>query len=447
MNVTVFGTGYVGLTQAVCLAEVGHLVCCVDINEARIALLNDGKSPIYEPGLDVLLTKNLAAGRLQFTVDAAQAVQFARLIFIAVGTPPQEDGSADLSQVLTVVDSIASHSEYSKLIVNKSTSPVGTVAMIEERLRQTAIGKSGGLVFQVASNPEFLKEGSALGDCMRPERIIIGTDSPEMVEVLRELYQPFSRNHEKIMVMDARSAELTKYAANGMLATKISFINEMANLAERVGADIEMVRRGIGSDPRIGYDFIYPGCGFGGSCFPKDLQALQYVAQGLGFQPRLLQAVEAVNHAQKQRLFEKISAHYQGALAGKTFALWGLAFKPGTDDMRDAPSRVLLEALWQAGARVQAYDPEAMDEARRLFGERADLRLTTTKEQALEGANALVIVTEWPDFRVPDTRLFKARLADQVIFDGRNLFEPAALAAAGITYYGIGRGCTAEALA
>src|SRR5690606_25641800 len=262
-----------------------------------------------------------------------------------------------------------------------------------------------------------------------------------------ELYQPFSRNHEKIMVMDARSAELTKYAANGMLATKISFINEMANLAERVGADIEMVRRGIGSDPRIGYDFIYPGCGFGGSCFPKDLQALQYVAQGLGFQPRLLQAVEAVNHAQKQRLFEKISAHYQGALAGKTFALWGLAFKPGTDDMRDAPSRVLLEALWQAGARVQAYDPEAMDEARRLFGERADLRLTTTKEQALEGANALVIVTEWPDCRVPDTRLFKARLADQVIFDGRNLFEPAALAAAGITYYGIGRGCTAEALA
>mgnify|MGYP000850998895 CR=1 FL=1 len=447
MKVTVFGTGYVGLTQAVCLAEVGHSVCCVDIDAARIERLNAGQSPIYEPGLASLITKNLAAGRLQFTVDAERAVRFARLIFIAVGTPPLADGSADLRQVFAVVDSIAAHSEQAKLIVNKSTSPVGTVDRIAAHLREAAAGKPWADDFRVASNPEFLKEGCAVDDCMRPERIIIGTDSPELVAVLRELYQPFSRNHEKIMVMDARSAELTKYAANCMLATKISFINEIANLAERLGADIEMVRRGIGSDSRIGYDFIYAGCGFGGSCFPKDIQALQQIAQGLGYQPRLLQAVEAVNAAQKQRLFEKVSAHYGGNLRGRTFALWGLAFKPNTDGMRDAPSRELLAALWQAGAQVQAFDPEAMDEARRLFGARDDLRLTASKEEALEGADALLIVTEWQDFRVLDEELVKAKLADRVIFDGRNLFEPATLAAAGITYYGIGRGCSVEGAA
>lgn len=444
MKVTVFGTGYVGLTQAVCLAEVGHSVCCVDINAERIARLNEGQSPIYEPGLAELITKNLAAGRLQFTVDAVRAVHFAQLIFIAVGTPPLDDGGADLRQVFAVVDSIAAHSEQAKLIVNKSTSPVGTVDRIATHLRQAAEGKPWADDFQVASNPEFLKEGCAVDDCMRPERIIIGTDSPALVAALRELYQPFSRNHEKIMVMDARSAELTKYAANCMLATKISFINEMANLAERLGADIEMVRRGIGSDSRIGYDFIYAGCGFGGSCFPKDIQALQHIARSLDYQPRLLQAVEEVNAAQKQRLFEKVSAHYQGDLRGKTFALWGLAFKPNTDDMRDAPSRELLAALWQAGARVQAFDPKAMDEARHLFGERDDLVLTASKEEALEGADALLIVTEWQDFRVLDSELIKAKVSGRVVFDGRNLFEPATLAAAGISYYGIGRGCRTE---
>ena len=371
-------------------------------------------------------------------------MHFANLIFIAVGTPPLEDGSADLRQVFAVVDSIVAHSEQAKLIVNKSTAPVGTVDLIRERIRQAAAGKPWAGEFQVASNPEFLKEGCALDDCMRPERIIIGTDSPEVVAVLRELYQPFSRNHEKIMVMDAHSAELTKYAANCMLATKISFINEIANLAERLGADIEMVRRGIGSDSRIGYDFIYAGCGFGGSCFPKDIQALQQIAHGVDYQPRLLQAVEEINAAQKLRLFEKINAHYHGDLRGRTFALWGLAFKPNTDDMRDAPSRVLLAALWQAGARVRAFDPEAMDEARHLFGARDDLLLTASKEEALEGADALLIVTEWQDFRVLDIELIKARLADRAVFDGRNLFEPSALAAAGITYYGIGRGCRVE---
>lgn len=444
MKVTVFGTGYVGLTQAVCLAEVGHTVCCVDINAERVARLNEGHSPIYEPGLAPLITKNLAAKRLQFTTDAAYGVGFAELIFIAVGTPPMDDGSADLRQVFAVVDTIASHSQRAKLVVNKSTSPIGTVDRIRARLHEAAAGKPWAADFQVASNPEFLKEGCAVEDCMRPERIVIGTDSPAMVEVLRELYQPFSRNHEKIMVMDARSAELTKYAANCMLATKISFINEIANLAEKLGADIEMVRRGIGSDSRIGYHFIYPGCGYGGSCFPKDIQALQHIARELGYEPRLLQAVDEVNDAQKHRLFAKIRAHYRGDLAGKTFALWGLAFKPNTDDMRDAPSRVLLEALWAAGAKVRAFDPEAMNEARHIFGERDDLTLVASKEEALEGADALLIVTEWQDFRVLDAELVKAKIADRVIFDGRNLFEPARLAAEGLAYYAIGRGQRAE---
>ena len=444
MKVTVFGTGYVGLTQAVCLAEVGHTVCCVDINAERVARLNEGHSPIYEPGLAPLITKNLAAKRLQFTTDAAYGVGFAELIFIAVGTPPMDDGSADLRQVFAVVDTIASHSQRAKLVVNKSTSPIGTVDRIQARLREAAAGKPWANDFQVASNPEFLKEGCAVDDCMRPERIVIGTDSPAMVEVLRELYQPFSRNHEKIMVMDARSAELTKYAANCMLATKISFINEIANLAEKLGADIEMVRRGIGSDSRIGYHFIYPGCGYGGSCFPKDIQALQHIARDLGYEPRLLQAVDEVNDAQKHRLFAKIRAHYRGDLAGKTFALWGLAFKPNTDDMRDAPSRVLLDALWAAGAKVRAFDPEAMNEARHIFGERDDLTLVASKEEALEGADALLIVTEWQDFRVLDAELVKAKIADRVIFDGRNLFEPARLAAEGLAYYAIGRGQRAE---
>ncbi|QHG64694.1 UDP-glucose dehydrogenase family protein [Pseudomonas putida] len=437
MKVTVFGTGYVGLTQAVCLAQVGHSVLCMDINAERVAALSEGHCPIFEPGLAPLLEKNLGCGRLRFTTDAAEAAQYARLQFIAVGTPPQADGSADMRYVFSVVDSILEHADGPKVIVNKSTSPVGTVDRIKARISQAVADADR---YQVISNPEFLKEGSAVEDCMRPDRIIIGGAASAEVELLRELYQPFSRNHEKVMVMDARSAELTKYAANCMLATKISFINEMANLAEHLGADIEMVRRGIGSDPRIGYDFIYPGCGFGGSCFPKDLQALRRTAETEGLDPLLLGAVEAVNQRQKSRLFSKIQRHYPGGLHGKVFAVWGLSFKANTDDIREASSLVLLEALWAAGASVQAHDPQAMQEIHRHYGTRPDLTLVPCKDDALEGADALVIVTEWQDYRVLNLDKVPQQLADRVVFDGRNLFEPEHMAAAGLTYYGIGRG-------
>ncbi|MBH3411415.1 UDP-glucose dehydrogenase family protein [Pseudomonas putida] len=437
MKVTVFGTGYVGLTQAVCLAQGGHSVLCMDINAARVAALSEGHCPIFEPGLAALLENNLACGRLRFTTDAAEAAQYARLQFIAVGTPPQADGSADMRHVFSVIDSILEHADGPKVIVNKSTSPVGTVDRIKARISQAVADAER---YQVISNPEFLKEGSAVEDCMRPDRIIIGGAEPAEVELLRELYQPFSRNREKIMLMDARSAELTKYAANCMLATKISFINEMANLAEHLGADIEMVRRGIGSDPRIGYDFIYPGCGFGGSCFPKDLQALRRAAEAEGFDPQLLGAVEAVNQRQKSRLFSKIQRHYPDGLHGKVFAVWGLSFKPNTDDIREASSLVLLDALWGAGARVQAHDPQAMEEGQRLYGARPDLKLVPCKDDALQGADALVIVTEWQDYRVLNLDQVPQQLADRVVFDGRNLFEPEHMAAAGLTYYGIGRG-------
>ncbi len=440
MKVTVFGSGYVGLTQAACLAEMGHSVCCMDVDAARIALLNEGRSPIYEPGLADLLSKNLAARRLSFTVDVAQAIAFAELIFIAVGTPSQADGQANLDNLFAVVDSIAGLATAAKIIVNKSTAPVGTVDSIKVRLAEQLGSAERAAAFQVMSNPEFLKEGSAVDDCMRPERIIIGADDAQAVEVLRDLYKPFSRHHDKFIIMDARSAELTKYAANCMLATKISFINEMANLADCLGADIEMVRRGIGSDSRIGYDFIYPGCGYGGSCFPKDIRALKQTALDVGYPSRLLQAVEAINDSQKHRLVEKISRHFNDDLTNKTFALWGLAFKPNTDDMREASSQVLLQRLWQAGARVRAYDPKAMHEAAQIFGERRDLFLASSKEEALQGADALVVVTEWSDFRVLDLDLVKARLANPVVFDGRNLFDPQQLEAAGIAYFAIGRG-------
>lgn len=434
MKLAVFGTGYVGLTLAACLAEVGHGVCCVDVDAERVATLSGGYCPIFEPGLPALLRKGLASSRLQFTTDAVQAIDAATVIFIAVGTPSLADGSADMRQVFAVAETIARHAKSDKIIVNKSTSPVGTVDAIGARLASHASR------LEVVSNPEFLKEGSAVIDCMRPDRIIIGGASAATLALLRELYSPFSRNHDKFISMDARSAELSKYAANCMLATKISFINEMANLAEHLGADIEAVRRGIGSDPRIGYDFIYAGCGFGGSCFPKDLSALQRIAEQHDYQPRLLQAVDAINQRQKQRLFEKIVQHYGGALAGKTFAVWGLAFKPNTDDMREASSQTLLQSLWHAGAKVRAFDPQAQQEAQRLYGERDDLVLLETKEDALKGANALVIVTEWQDFKVLDSDLVRQRLLDQVIFDGRNLFEPAQMAVAGLTYYSIGRG-------
>lgn len=437
MKVAVFGTGYVGLTLAACLAEVGHAVCCVDVDPHRVARLHEGHCPIFEPGLPLLLKNGLASARLAFTLDAAEAIEAATVIFIAVGTPSLPDGSADLSQVFAVADSIARHARGDKIVVNKSTSPVGTVDALKAHLARHAPDAAARL--DVVSNPEFLKEGSAVLDCMRPDRILIGGASPATLAQLRELFAPFSRNHDKFISMDARSAELAKYAANCMLATKISFMNEMANLAEHTGADIEAVRRGIGSDPRIGYDFIYAGCGFGGSCFPKDLSALQRIAEQHDYQPRLLQAVDAVNQRQKHRLFEKILDHYDGNLAGKTFALWGLAFKPNTDDMREASSQVLLRALWQAGANVQAFDPQARAEAHRLFGERDDLRLLERKEDTLVGAHALVIVTEWQDFRVLDSEMVRQRLLDGTVFDGRNLFEPAQMAEAGLAYYSIGR--------
>ncbi len=443
MRLTVFGTGYVGLVQGSVLAEVGHDVLCVAVAAAKIEALKAGRMPIYEPGLEDLVTKNHAAGRLGFTTDAAAGVAHGRILFIAVGTPPDEDGSADLSYVLGVAATIAEAMEEPKVVVTKSTVPVGTADKVAARLGEAlARRQRGDLGFEVVSNPEFLKEGAAVADCMRPDRIVIGTASPEAEELLREVYAPFSRNHDKVIVMDVRSAELTKYAANAMLATKISFMNEIAGLAERLGADVEMVRQGIGSDPRIGYQFIYPGVGYGGSCFPKDVKALIATAREAGFAPTLLAAVEDRNDSQKAVLFEKISRHYGGGLEGRTFALWGLAFKPQTDDMREAASRVLMEALWAAGAKVQAFDPEAMEEAERLYGGRADLLLCGTKEAALRDADALVVVTEWQAFRAPDFELVAERLKAPVIFDGRNLYDPARMARKGFAYYAIGRGLT-----
>src|SRR5690554_2216332 len=440
MRVTVFGTGYVGLVQGTILADVGHEVVCVDVDAEKIARLEQGIIPIYEPGLEGLVKENHAAGRLRFTTDAAMAVEHGDIQFIAVGTPPDEDGSADLRYVLKVAETIAEHMAAHRIIVDKSTVPVGTADRVRKRVSEVLGGRGRAeLTFDVVSNPEFLKEGSAVADCQKPDRIIIGTEDEATVEVMRELYAPFSRQHEKIIVMDVKSAELTKYAANCMLATKISFMNEIANLAERLGADIEAVRQGIGSDPRIGYHFIYPGVGYGGSCFPKDVQALIRTADGIDFDAKVLKAVEARNAEQKTTLFAKIRDHFAGELAGKTFAVWGLSFKPNTDDMREAPSRVLMEALWEAGARVQAYDPEAMEETQRLYGHRDELTLCGTKEAALKGADALVIVTEWQSFRAPDFELIKAQLSQPVLFDGRNMYEPARMAKKGFTYYSVGR--------
>ena len=443
MKVTVFGTGYVGLVQGAVLAEAGHEVLCVDVDAAKVAKLEQGIIPIHEPGLEPIVRATHAAGRLAFTTDAAAGVAHGQVQFLAVGTPPDEDGSADLQYVLAVASTIATHMDGYRVIVDKSTVPVGTADKVAAKVREVLAARGAAHPFDVVSNPEFLKEGAAVADCQRPDRIVIGTDSEKAEQLLRELYAPFNRNHDKIIVMDARSAELTKYAANCMLATKISFMNEMANLAERLGADIEAVRRGIGSDPRIGYHFIYPGAGYGGSCFPKDVKALIHTAGSVGFEPLLMKAVEERNAAQKEVLFAKINAHFGGDLKGKVIALWGLAFKPNTDDMREAPSRVLIEALWDAGAKVQAYDPAAMDEAQRIYGTRPDLVLAGTKEAALVGADALAIVTEWQQFRAPDFDALRAALAAPVIFDGRNLYEPAQLAARGFAYYPIGRGARA----
>lgn len=440
MKVTVFGVGYVGLVQGAVLAEVGHDVVCVDVDANKIELLNQGVIPIYEPGLEALVTENHRSGRLSFTTDSVMGVHHGEVQFIAVGTPPDEDGSADLKYVLAVAGAIAQAMERNVIIIDKSTVPVGTGDIVRAHIASILAERGrADLLFDVASNPEFLKEGSAVLDCMRPDRIIIGTNSKHTEEVMRELYAPFNRNHEKIVVMDVRSAELTKYAANCMLATKISFMNEIANLAERLGADIEMVRQGIGSDPRIGYHFIYAGAGYGGSCFPKDVQALIRTAESIDFDAVLLKSVERRNELQKQVLFHKIAAHYSGELAGKTFALWGLSFKPNTDDMREAPSRVLMEALWGAGASVRGFDPEAMGETRRIYGALDQLTLCDTKEAALKGADALIIVTEWQSFKAPDFDLIKDQLNAPVIFDGRNLFDPLRMSKKGIRYYSIGR--------
>jgi UDPglucose 6-dehydrogenase len=440
MRVAIFGTGYVGLVTGTCLAEVGNQVICVDVDHAKVDGLKKGILPIYEPSLESLVVANHAAKRIEFTTDAAAAIAHADIIFIAVGTPPDEDGSADLRHVEAVANTIGEHLARYTVIVNKSTVPVGTADKVQAVINRQLNARKSDVTFDVVSNPEFLKEGDAVKDCMRPDRIILGSKSLRAIDIMKRLYAPFNRNHERMVLMDERSAELTKYAANAMLATKISFMNEMANIAERVGADIEMVRHGIGSDPRIGYSFIYPGAGYGGSCFPKDVQALEKTAKVHGYHAEILSAVEAVNRRQKNKLFDYVKSHFKDDVYGKTFAVWGLSFKPNTDDMREASSRYLLEQLWQAGANVQAYDPEAMDEAKRLYSERDDFRLSDSPLAALNGADALIVVTEWKAFWSPDFSAIKSALKHAVIFDGRNIYEPAAVEAAGLAYYGIGRG-------
>ena len=440
MQLTIFGSGYVGLVTGACMAEMGNHVVCYDIDEDKITRLNDGDVPIYEPGLDAYIQRNWEAGRLEFTTDVEKAVNHGLFQFISVGTPPDEDGSADLKYVIAVAQVIGEHMDDYRIVVDKSTVPVGTADMVKAEIQSQLDARNSPIEFDVVSNPEFLKEGAAIGDFMKPDRIIVGTDNPRTTELLRTLYEPFNRSHDRMISMDIRSAELTKYAANAMLATKISFMNELANMAEHFGADIEQVRVGIGSDPRIGYHFIYPGAGYGGSCFPKDVRALAKSAASEGYEASLLDAVEEVNNRQKHRVFDKISVHYDGAVAGKTIALWGLSFKPSTDDMREAPSRVLMEALWAAGARVQAYDPEAMGETKRLYPDQDGLELCDSANGALDGADALVIITEWQEFRSPDFSVLKDTLADAVVFDGRNLYEPEIVEHFGLQYYAIGRG-------
>jgi UDPglucose 6-dehydrogenase len=430
----------VGLVTGACLAEAGNDVICVDVDADKIERLNRGEIPIYEPGLDDLVTRNRQSGNLRFTTDATVAIAHAEVIFIAVGTPPDEDGSADLRYVLAVARTIGEHLTRYATVVNKSTVPVGTADRVRAALAAALAGRGVELAFDVVSNPEFLKEGDAVKDCMKPDRIVIGSSSARAIAALKTLYAPFNRNHERLVLMDERSAELTKYAANAMLATKISFMNEVANIAERVGADVESVRLGIGSDPRIGYSFIYPGIGYGGSCFPKDVQALGRTARSVGYSTRILDAVEAVNQDQKSKLFELMQRHFGDDLKGRTIAFWGLSFKPNTDDMREAPCRPLMQALWAAGAKVRAYDPEARHEALRVFGERPDLLLADDAMAALEGADALAIITEWKAFWSPDFARIARALKAKVLFDGRNIYDPKVVEAAGIAYYGIGRG-------
>ena len=442
MKVTVIGTGYVGLVTGACLSEMGNHVLCLDVDQRKIDILNSGGIPIHEPGLEQMVKRNAADGRLQFTTDVAAAVHHGTLQFIGVGTPPDEDGSADLQYVLAAARSIGEHMTDYKVIVDKSTVPVGTADRVKATVAEALARRGVKVDFAVVSNPEFLKEGAAVDDFMRPDRIVIGTDDERATHLMRAIYAPFSRNRDKLQIMDPRSAELTKYAANAMLATRISFMNELARLAEQVGADIELVRRGIGSDPRIGTHFLYAGTGYGGSCFPKDVKALVRTRHEYGIELRVLTAVEAANETQKRVLVDKVVARFGEDLHGRTFALWGLAFKPDTDDMRDAPSRVIIHELLKRGAAIRAYDPVAMDEARRIFGDLPGLTLVNHQVEALQDADALLIATEWREFKSPDFEQIRARLKQALIFDGRNLFDPPQVRELAIEYYGIGRGQT-----
>ena len=439
MKITVIGSGYVGLVSGTCLAEVGNDVLCLDVDPRKIDTLNAGGIPIHEPGLEAMVERNRAAGRLKFTTDIEAAARHGKVQFIAVGTPPDEDGSADLKYVVAAARNIGRHMDGYRVVVDKSTVPVGTADRVRAAIAEELAARGATHEFSVVSNPEFLKEGAAIEDFMRPDRVVIGAEDAQAIDIMRQLYAPFQRNHERVLVMDVRSAELTKYAANAMLATRISFMNELANLAEKLGADIELVRQGIGSDPRIGYHFLYPGAGYGGSCFPKDVQALIRTAHSVGTELQILNAVESANAAQKRVLGEKIIRHFDGSLEGRTIALWGLAFKPNTDDMREAPSLYLIGDLLAQGARVVAYDPVAVDEAKRMLGNNAHIHYADSPMQALEGADALAIITEWKEFRSPDFDAIKAALRTPVIFDGRNLYDPAVPRAAGLQYFGIGR--------
>ncbi len=444
MKVTVVGTGYVGLVTGACLAEMGNHVVCVDVDERKIKLLNDGGIPIHEPGLEQVVQRNVAAGRLQFTTDVVFGVGHGTMQFIGVGTPPEEDGSADMKYVLAAAQSIGRHMTDYKVIVDKSTVPVGTADRVRDAVTQALAARGLQMEFAVVSNPEFLKEGAAVEDCMRPDRIIIGADDERAILLMRALYMPFMRNHDRLQLMDVRSAEFTKYAANAMLATRISFMNELALLADKVGADIEHVRKGIGSDPRIGTHFLYAGTGYGGSCFPKDVNALVHTGAEHGVSLNVLKAVQAANERQKHVLVDKVVARFGEDLSGRTFALWGLAFKPNTDDMRDAPSRVIVAELARRGAALRAYDPVAMEEAARVLGAVPALKLVSSANDALTGADALLVITEWKEFRNPDFDAIKASLKQPLVFDGRNLYDPAYLRMLGIEYSGIGRGARGD---
>jgi UDPglucose 6-dehydrogenase len=439
MKISVIGTGYVGLVTGTCLAEVGNDVLCLDLDPRKIEILNNGGIPIHEPGLLEMVQRNVAAGRLRFTTSVEESVAWGQVQFIAVGTPPDEDGSADLQYVTAAARNIAKHMTEFKVVVDKSTVPVGTADKVKAAMEEELQARGVDISFAVASNPEFLKEGAAVEDFMRPDRIVVGAEDERAIALLTEIYLPFNRTNNRLVLMDIRSAELTKYAANCMLATRISFMNELANLADKLGADIEQVRLGIGSDPRIGYHFLYPGCGYGGSCFPKDVQALIRTADAIGQPLRVLNAVEEANEAQKRVLLDKIALRFGNELKGMHFALWGLAFKPNTDDMREASSRVVIQGLWELGATVTAYDPVAMDESRRIFGDDSRLSYAESPMEALEGADALIIVTEWKEFRSPDFERIKATLKTPAIFDGRNMYTPSIVKSYGIEYSAIGR--------